>query len=291
MGRFEARARGLLSTPVVMNRSTSGGPFGKVELLPESHVDAGINYSIGMSAIFVEYWFVFVGAAALYLPLVYLGQRYMKTREPVGGLKWILFTWNMFLSILSAYMFYRCFENGYALRVFRELPLMEAICRNRHSGLDEGATWTFNWMGYTKVLELVDTLFLVIRKKPVITLHWFHHLTVLLYVWGAHVFAATNSYLVFTVMNTFVHICMYFYFAMASIRIFFPFPHILTAMQILQMVVGSVTVYYSWYCPEQYHMWWAGMTMYVSYFVLFSKFFYDKYTAAPLADKLKKKKK
>ena len=31
----------------------------------------------------------------------------------------------------------------------------------------------------------VDTVFLVLQKKPVIFLHWFHHVTVLLYCWHA----------------------------------------------------------------------------------------------------------
>ncbi len=91
--------------------------------------------------------------------------------------------------------------------------------------------------------------------------------------------AQTNLYVAFTLMNCFVHVCMYFYFAMASMRIYLPFPHILTALQILQMVVGCFVVWHGQYCPENPFMWWGGMIMYASYFFLFSKFFWDKYSS------------
>lgn len=77
----------------------------------------------------------------------------MEKREPVSGLKWILFTWNAFLSTLSAVMFYRCFAEGYVQSLFRDLTPLEAICRHRHFGLDYGTSWTFNWMGYTKGMQ------------------------------------------------------------------------------------------------------------------------------------------
>jgi elongation of very long chain fatty acids protein 6 len=37
----------------------------------------------------------------------------------------------------------------------------------------------------------VDTLFIVLRKKPLIFLHWYHHITVLLFCW--HAFATQSS--------------------------------------------------------------------------------------------------
>lgn len=35
----------------------------------------------------------------------------------------------------------------------------------------------------SKVPELGDTLFIVLRKQPLIFLHWYHHATVLVYSW------------------------------------------------------------------------------------------------------------
>ena len=45
------------------------------------------------------------------------------------------------------------------------------------------------WVGlfiFSKFPELLDTAFLVLQKKRVIFLHWFHHTTVLLYCWHAY---------------------------------------------------------------------------------------------------------
>ncbi len=150
-----------------------------------------------------------------------------------------MFVWNMLLSAISAVMLYRCFATGY-ISYLITFPWREAICMNRHVGIDYGMSWTYAWMGYTKfenqkgafltvfvcdfffrVMELLDTVFLVVRKKHVMTLHWFHHATVLVFVANAHVFGKvtkrkqvmfwlltskkTNVYVPFTIMNSFVH--------------------------------------------------------------------------------------
>lgn len=36
---------------------------------------------------------------------------------------------------------------------------------------------------FSKVPELGDTVFIILRKRPLIFLHWYHHVTVLLYTW------------------------------------------------------------------------------------------------------------
>jgi elongation of very long chain fatty acids protein 6 len=86
-------------------------------------------------------------------------------------------------------------------------------------------------MGYSKVFELFDTVLLVLRRKPVILLHWYHHATVLLFVWYSQVSAQTNAHIVYTLMNCIVHSLMYTYYAFTAVGIFFPFPQILTGKE------------------------------------------------------------
>ena len=83
----------------------------------------------------------------------------------------------------------------------------------RHDETNPTGFWVTLFI-YSKIPELVDTLFLVLQKKDVIFLHWFHHVTVLLYCW--HAFANwTASGLWFVAMNFSVHSIMYFYYFLA----------------------------------------------------------------------------
>lgn len=39
------------------------------------------------------------------------------------------------------------------------------------------------WFCLSKVFEFVDTIFLRLRKRPVILLHWYHHICTMAYCW------------------------------------------------------------------------------------------------------------
>lgn len=146
-------------------------------------------------------------------------------------------------------------------------------------------------------------MFLVIRKKPVIFLHWYHHVTVLLFCWHAwHIVAGYGIW--FATMNFSVHSIMYSYYFATNIGLFKlvrPFAPIITFLQIAQMIAGMfilimVAKYVSTatetteggfeassssYKPDACNVDAAnlklGLAMYFSYFVLFAMFFWEKY--------------
>jgi elongation of very long chain fatty acids protein 6 len=76
---------------------------------------------------------------------------------------------------------------------------------------------------------------------------------------------------------------MYTYYALTAVGIFFPFPQVLTFLQIVQMVIGAVVAYQSGSCPEHAALYWFGVAMYTSYFGLFLHFFLQKYLTKPNA--------
>ena len=88
------------------------------------------------------------------------------------------------------------------------------VCKSAHVGfgLEPSLASTF----FVKVPELFDTVFLVLKKKPVIFLHWHHHITVLLCRWNSYVTESAAA-IYFVAMNYSVHAVMYFYFFMAIV--------------------------------------------------------------------------
>ena len=151
--------------------------------------------------------------------------------------------------------------------------------------------WAFAFC-FSKLPELVDTYFIVFRKQKLIFLHWYHHITVMVYCFYYYGFTVTPTQW-FVVMNYFVHSIMYLYYATRAsgfIRVPKVVNIVITSLQLLQMVVGVwINVYIllniitvpNFYCDgfverESLHLSWAFL-MYASYFVLFALFFYDVY--------------
>ncbi len=91
----------------------------------------------------------------------------------------------------------------------------------------------------SKFPELFDTFFIVIHNKPLIFLHWYHHMTVLLYCWYSCVTPPPMG-LFFMVMNYCVHAVMYRYYFLMAIKMrpkWFN-PAVVTFVQLGQMFVG-----------------------------------------------------
>lgn len=129
-----------------------------------------------------------------------------------------------------------------------------------------------------------DTIFIILRKQKLIFLHWYHHITVLLYSWYSYKdMVAGGGW--FMTMNYGVHAVMYSYYALraAGFRVSRKFAMFITLSQITQMLVGCVINYlvFSWMQHGQCHshvqnIIWSSL-MYLSYFVLFCHFFFEAY--------------
>ena len=138
---------------------------------------------------------------------------------------------------------------------------------------------------FSKIPELFDTAFIVLRKKKLLFLHWYHHITVLLYCWDSYASYAAPG-LWFIAMNYTVHAIMYFYFFLTACGYRPSWAPLVTALQISQMAVGVMVctmVYLLKFrgadstCDVSDINFLAGLAMYASYFVLFGLFALKRY--------------
>lgn len=153
---------------------------------------------------------------------------------------------------------------------------------------DEPVSGLWAWLFVvSKLPELGDTIFIVLRKQPLIFLHWYHHITVLMYSWFTY-YDDSAFAIWFIVMNFFVHSAMYTYYAFRAMGYRPPtfVSMVITASQLIQMFVGCFVNYiaYSYLraggsqsCRVSLLNVILSSCMYFSYMVLFARFFYNAY--------------
>lgn len=74
-----------------------------------------------------------------------------------------------------------------------------------------GTIGYWNWLFMaSKIFELIDTIFLVLRKKPLLFLHWYHHILTMIFAYYSYpISPAFNRWGIH--LNSFVHSFMYRY--------------------------------------------------------------------------------
>ncbi|VDN55887.1 unnamed protein product [Dracunculus medinensis] len=225
-------------------------------------------------------WNYSIYYSILYVICIYAGQKLMESRKAFI-LDQPLFLWNLILAIFSL------------IGVIRMSPEMWwSITANSWShsiccaSFAQGVTgfWTETF-AMSKLVEFGDTAFIVLRKRPLLFLHWYHHVTVLVYTWHAYK-DHTASGRWFIWMNYTVHAFMYTYYAMRAKGFNLPkwSAMMITVLQILQMVGGVVIGLAVFriklsgqHCQQTWNNLYFSFTIYFSYFLLFINFFYHTY--------------
>ncbi|XP_053374720.1 elongation of very long chain fatty acids protein 6-like [Mercenaria mercenaria] len=220
--------------------------------------------------------------SAIYLVVIFSGRYVMESRERFD-LRPYLAVWSGLLAVFSILG---------ALRTVPELIWalsyhgFEYTCCSG-SYLDQGkvsAFWTMLF-ALSKVVELGDTVFIILRKQQLIFLHWYHHITVLMYVWYSFT-DKIGSARYYQVMNYTVHSLMYTYYTLRAMKFRLPrwISILITCCQLAQMAVGIFVILVSYSvlsagkeCVTSYTNIRYSLTMYFSYLVLFMHFFYKNY--------------
>ena len=226
-------------------------------------------------------WSMPTVAIIIYILIVYYGPSWMKYREKMERSLWL---WNLFMSFVSAILFIGmvlpCASFALKKGVF------EIICLPRGE-LYRGSQFFWAWIyALTKYIELLDTVFVVLRKRKITFLHYYHHITVLLYTWFTLVSLPGGSGFIFSVMNSGVHSLMYFYYYLSHAGYRPSWGQIITVIQLLQMVAGVIISALWWYfyvttddcnCAHPYFYIIISFALYGSYFILFLQFYLNRY--------------
>eukprot|EP00621_Florenciella_sp_RCC1693_P013432 CAMPEP_0182525192 /NCGR_PEP_ID=MMETSP1323-20130603/2318_1 /TAXON_ID=236787 /ORGANISM="Florenciella parvula, Strain RCC1693" /LENGTH=289 /DNA_ID=CAMNT_0024733889 /DNA_START=61 /DNA_END=930 /DNA_ORIENTATION=- len=221
---------------------------------------------------------------SVYMASIYFGQKYMATRERFD-LRNNLAMWNLFLCTFSFMGAMRTVPH--LMYNLTNMSLEQTMTQVSANDWGDGATglWVQLFI-FSKIPELWDTFYIVARQRPLLFLHWYHHVTVLLYCWHSYATEAPQA-LYFVAMNYSVHAIMYGYYCLMALKMkpaWVP-PVLITIAQLSQMVVGTAVQCFSmWLYYKQgdasnmnFSNLVAGAVMYGSYFALFFQFFWNRF--------------
>ncbi|XP_072857043.2 very long chain fatty acid elongase 4 isoform X3 [Pogona vitticeps] len=118
----------------------------------------------------------------LYLIIVAVGPRIMQQRKPVR-LKGFLVIYNLSVVLLSVYMFYEFLMTSLLANYSYLCQPVDYSWSDLGMRQMAGVCW---WFFFSKVIELLDTVFFILRKKndQVTFLHVYHHGTMLFNWWA-----------------------------------------------------------------------------------------------------------
>ncbi|CAO1605887.1 Fatty acyl-CoA elongase/Polyunsaturated fatty acid specific elongation enzyme [Xanthoria calcicola] len=225
----------------------------------------------------ITYYFVVLG-----------GRELMKNRDPVK-LNALFMVHNLYLTVASAIMLVLFIEQ-LVPTVWRR-GVFFAICDHRGGWTRELVV--LYYMNYlTKYIELVDTVFLVLKKKPLTFLHTYHHGATALLCYTQLIGLTAVSWVPIT-LNLLVHVVMYWYYFQSARGVRIWWKEWITRLQIVQFVIDLGFVYYASYnyfsstyfpnlpiqgkCAGEEFAAFAGIGILSSYLLLFISFYLATY--------------
>lgn len=281
----------LFSKFVNENKNSLFRTFLELSAECKLHNMAEVNYSVVFSfeknfdepsfhSWMLANWSLSFWYAGAYIVLIF-GSKYYMNKRPRFEIRALLALWSSILGVFSVFGAARTIPEF--VHVLQNFGFEHSMC-NPSFYHGPVAFWCCMFT-ISKVFELGDTIFIVLRKQQLIFLHWYHHVTVLIYVWYTYSERAAPGRW-FMVMNYTVHSFMYTYYALRAMRINIPkFVNIvITSMQLIQMIVGSAVNLWTYqlkvqghHCQQSYSNLQCSLLMYLSYFILFIYFFYNAY--------------
>ncbi|XP_004701020.1 elongation of very long chain fatty acids protein 3 [Echinops telfairi] len=228
-----------------------------------------------------EHWSASFSIAFTYLVFIALGQNYMKARKSFN-LQKPLFLWSLSLAIFSILGTVRTWS--FMGTLIYKIGFKYSVCYGLFTEIPVVKFWSIFFI-LSKIIELGDTAFIILRKRPLIFVHWYHHSTVLVYSFFGYKnrFPAGGWHMT---MNFGVHAIMYTYYSLKALRVNPPrmLSMVITSLQILQMLAGALISFLSYVWRHEHGcedttadvFFWSA-ALYFSYIILFAHFFCQAY--------------
>jgi len=229
-----------------------------------------------------DYFYILAFLQVMYLPTIYFIYNYMKDKQPINC-KVYMGIWNCLLSIFSSY----CFHYIVNPLIFSQYTLHDKICTDVVAYENKELNRWRTFFVLSKFPEMIDTVWIALRKRKLSTLQLWHHFSVCLYCWLIVLEKTNNTYensigghgTFFAAMNSCVHMFMYGYYAVVSLTTFRSnsLAQTITQFQTLQMLIGIIILMYRTYncdgisinCETifSYIMYWSYLYLFVSYYI------------------------
>ncbi|XP_067842524.1 elongation of very long chain fatty acids protein 7a [Heptranchias perlo] len=211
------------------------------------------------------------------------GPKLMENRKPLN-LKQIMIVYNFSMVLFSIYMCYEFLMSGWATGYSFHCDMVDYS----RSPQALRMAWTC-WLFYiSKFIELLDTIFFVLRKKnsQVTFLHVYHH-TIMPFTWWFGVKFAPGGLGTFhALVNCVVHIIMYTYYGLSALgqtyHKYLWWKKYMTTIQLIQFIMITVHIgqfFFMKNCQYQYPVFLYIIWLYgVIFMILFLNFWYYAYT-------------
>jgi elongation of very long chain fatty acids protein 4 len=214
--------------------------------------------------------------SCLYLLTVHFGTKYMASRGEFK-VKPYIFTYNLYQCLLNIWCV------GAFVHEFWTNPIFTTFWGNDHiPGRPSFRIGLIIWVHYNnKFIELLDTLWMILRKKnkQISFLHCYHHV-LLIWAWFLVCKVETGGDVFFgACVNSFIHVIMYGYYTLALLNIPCPWKKYITSMQMVQfMICFAHSCYHLYLGKTPALLAWSQMFVMINMLVLFGNFYVETYS-------------
>uniref|UniRef100_A0A8C0UZ14 Elongation of very long chain fatty acids protein n=1 Tax=Cyanistes caeruleus TaxID=156563 RepID=A0A8C0UZ14_CYACU len=227
--------------------------------------------------------------AVIYFIVIFGIQHFMKERRPFN-LRTPLILWSFSLSLFSLFAAFRVWKQMAFLLLTKGFK--QSVCSQSFYIHPVSKLWMYLF-ALSKLVEMGDTLFIVLRKKKLMFIHWYHHLLTMIMSWyGYKIMAIGMGWN--AALNLSIHFVMYLYYTVTAMGFRVPrsITMLITTSQMVQMtgfVIMNIFIVF-WMddklCQTTWTMLFLSSSLYTTLLALFSNFFVKAYLSSNQKSKL-----